>query len=180
MLTDPALLAHVAAEQLRLYEPPKGFVVRRQRKLLLTPDIHDALFADPWKQAAGETPSDARSRRRQQHAILGRYLNGDVFTPNHQVKVLRPTHPDFADIIEFRSGPPRPQTRLFALVYEPGTWICCGFYLRDELGDRNDPRWLAAAQETQAKWRALFPNRAPKSAPWPCDTTQKMRALLDD
>lgn len=180
MLTDPLLEAHVAAGTLRLYEPPKGVVVRRQRTLLLSQEAHDELYREPWDLRGDETARDAHERKRQKHAVLSRFLNGDILIQNVHVKVLKPTTATFRDLVEFRSGPPKPQSRLFTYIYRPGTWVGCSLAFRDDLGDLGDPRWEAVAQLSLDIWTKLFPGRAPYPAPHPCDTKPKMKALLDD
>ena len=132
-----------------------------------------------WTKAAGETPSEARHRYRQFQALLAQFVKGDILVQGVHVKVLRPTDIAFRNIIEFRSGPPDPQTRMFCFVYCPGVWVCTGLHLRSELGDLGDPRWLTAAEASNDAWRAAFGQQVPHPATFPCDTKLKLRALLD-
>ena len=145
----------------------------------MAPNVATEMTQDPWTRVPGETPREARDRRRQFHALVARFVHGDTLVTNVHVKVLRPTHADFKDMIEFRSGPPDPQTRVFCSAYCPGVWIATGFHYRDDLGDFGDPRWLAAAQASKANWASIFGTKSPLSAPYPCDTKAKLRALTD-
>lgn len=179
MLTDPQLNALIQAGQLVPWVPPPGVVVPAVRHLLLTPLVNVELNRNPWKPVPGETQREATARRRQMLGLLSRYLKGDQLLPKIHAKVLEPTKSAFKDLLEFRSGPPDPQTRLFCYVYVPGIWIGSGFHMRDELGDKGDPRWEVAANQSLAVWNQLFPGRLPTSAPYPCDTRSKLKALLD-
>jgi hypothetical protein len=76
-------------------------------------------------------------------------------------------------------APPRPQSRLFAYVYAPGTWIGCKLCLRSELGDLGDPRWSAAAAEARRAWDALFPQRDPYRPTTQCNTFPGLRKITD-
>jgi hypothetical protein len=179
MLTDPLLIDHVDRQRLYEYEPLKGTIVRRQRTLLLTREAHDDLYQDPWERRPGELGREARERRIRKHALLARFIGGHALIPILDVKVLRPSTPAFQNVIEFRSGPPRPQSRLFALIYTPGVWVGAALHFRDDLGGLGDPRWETAAQAAQDAWAALFPERTPHPAPYPCDTRLRLKALLD-
>jgi hypothetical protein len=178
MLTDPLLKGLVASGTLVDWAP--SLPHRRTRHLLMCPRVQADVDQQPWKAAPGETPLEARERRRQFHALLMRFVVGDILRPQIHAKVLKPTAVAFRGIIEFRSGPPDPQTRLFCLKFSGGVWIACGFHLRDDLGDLGDPRWEAAAQATQETWRAAFGDRRPAPAHYPCDTKPKIVSLLDD
>lgn len=145
----------------------------------MTPDVAMTINRDPWPKAPGETPRETTARKRQLQSMLARFINGDKLRPNIHVKVLQPTEAAFSDLLEFRSGPPDPQTRLFAMGYEPSVWICTGFHLREDLGDKGDPRWAAAAKASKDAWSGLFSNRMPLKAPYPCDTIAKLQVLLD-
>jgi hypothetical protein len=179
MLTDPGLLELIAAGRLVPWRPAPGMGVKAVRHLLMTPAVEMAVNRDPWERGPGELAREAMDRRRQFLALLGRFVNGDMLSPMNHVKVLRPTSADFRDLLEVRSGPPDPQTRLFGYVYRPGCWIGTGFHLRSDLGDLGDPAWLRAARASRAAWRDLFPDREPHPAPHPCDSKTKLGALLD-
>ena len=178
MLTDPLLIEHVAERRLYEYEPLKGTNVRRQRSLLLTINARDELYKDPWKRRPGEL-GETRERFLSQHALLARFVGGAALRATHDVKVLRPTTPTFEDLVEFRSGGPSPQSRLFTFVFSPGVWVGACLHFRDNLGDLGDPRWEAAAHQTRAEWEAVFGDRAPHRAHYPCDTRSRLRALTD-
>lgn len=179
MLTDPFLVGHVAAKRLFHWQP-KAVPVRQARVLLLTEEVRNEVDRLPWKKAPGETPREANERRRMFHALLSRFIAGASLTPNIDVKALTPTHAPFRNLLEFRSGPPEPQTRLFTYVYRPGVWVGCGFHLRSELGNFGDPRWLSAATEAQKAWVGIFQATAPHKTIVPCDTRPKLKGLTDD
>jgi hypothetical protein len=181
MLTDPWLVGHVEQGRLRPWEPLPGVPIRLVRKLLLTPDVYDAIYADPWaREPEDGSDRDARDRRRSLHAVTGKFVSGGLMAPRDELELLDPTaDAAFERLFEFRSGPPRPQSRLFAYVYEPSVWVAVGFHLRSELGDYGDPRWSQAAQVARGRWAALFPGRDPHLVPYPCNTFAKLKAVCN-
>jgi hypothetical protein len=179
MLTDPGLLQLIGTGQLVSWQPPPGLVVVQRRHLLMEASVATAVNQDPWVRGAGELGFEARQRRDQFYALLARFLAGDHLSPQTHVKVLQPTSHQFRDLLEVRSGPPDPQTRLFGYVFQPGCWIATGFHLREDLGDKGDPRWLIAAAASQSIWSTLFGSRAPHRAHYPCDSKAKLKALSD-
>lgn len=181
MLNDPALVAHVLGGALREWKPTAGVPVRQVRTLLFTPTAFNDVFRDPWRREPDDrSDRDARERRRSMHAIIGRFVGGQRLAPAHEVKLLDSANDGvFADLLELRSGPPRPQSRLFAYVYSPGTWVAVSLKLRSDLGELGDPRWAEAATECAKEWTTVFPTRAPKAVPFPCNTFAKLGGIAD-
>jgi hypothetical protein len=151
------------------------------RALLLTDDVFNQIYADPWpREREDRSDRDARERRRSLHAITGKFVSGGLMAPRVELALLNPTKDNiFQNLFEFRSGPPRPQSRLFAYAYSPGTFISIGFHLRSDLGEFDDPRWARAAAAARAKWDALFPGRPPHSVPYPCNSFSMLKAVCN-
>lgn len=181
MLTDPLLIGHVNAGRLREWQAAPGVPTRVIRTLLLSPDVFDEVHRNPWqREPEDRSNADARERRRSLHAVVGRFVAGQRLAPRTEIELLNPQlDPAFRDLFEFRSGPPRPQSRLFAYVFAPGTWVALLFRLRSELGDFGDPRRAQAARVARQRWAGLFGSRPPFSAVYPCDSFAKLRALCD-
>ena len=181
MLTDPLLRELVDTKKLVPWFPPSSIPIRVVRTLLVAPIAHELLVRDPWpRDAEDRSDRDARERRRSMHALLNNFVGGMRLTPNVDIKVLEPISPEFADLAEFRSGPPRPQSRLFAQVYQRGVWVALGFRLRSDLGDRGDPRWSEAAQECKANWSASIGRKSPHRLRYPCNSFKDLRFYSDD
>lgn len=170
MLTDPLLLGAVDAGELRLWTGSVGVPIRLVRRMLMTPSTYDEIMRDPWpREPEDRSDHDARSRRRNLHAVINKFVEGGKLVPDFEAKVLQPSAPEFKNLIELRSGPPRPQSRLLTYVFQPGVWIGVSLRLRSELGARDDPRWLREAALCRSAWVSIFGNRPAHSVTYPLD-----------
>ena len=180
MLTDPLLVKLVAGARLVEWRASPALPVRMMRTLLLVPDAAAEIAKEPWtREPEDRSNADTRNRRRALHALLNNFIMGRRMTPDEDVKALRPTSSAFVDLVEMRSGPPRPQARLLILIYSPGVWIGLKFLSRSELGEMGDPRWEDAAGDVKQIWRDLFDNKNWMTVKYPIRSFLDLKRLAD-
>lgn len=152
-----------------------------RRSLLFEPKVLQQVQNTRWPRALEDkSATPAKERRRVTHALINNFVRGDSVAPDVSVKALTAKIDlAFTNLIELRSGPPNPQSRLFVYVYCPGTWIVLKFASRDELGNLGDPRWSAAAKECKSLWLEIFGSRKPYVIKFPIRTFAELRALTD-
>lgn len=172
MLTDPQLVSLVDAGRLMLWTGSPGVPIRFVRRMLLTPTTYQMVIKDPWgREPEDKSDTHARLRRRSIHALINKFVEGGKLAPDFDVKALQQTSPEFENLLELRSGPPAPQSRIFTYVFEPGVWIGMNINLRSDLGALGDPRWRATAGECRRHWAVLFGDRTthriPRRLSWP-------------
>jgi len=179
MLSDPLLIKLVEDGILVPWTPGPALPMPVVRHLLLVPEVHAEIIKEPWtREVEDKSDKDARDRRRALHALLNNFIGGRRMSPDVDVKILKPVNMYLNNLLEMRSGPPRPQARIFVQVYGPGVWIGLKFASRDKLGAFGDPRWEVAAQEVKGRWAKIFGSKKCFIARYPCDFPE-LRKLAD-
>lgn len=179
-LTPAIVATKCAPQQLVPWLPTRPGAFREVRTVFLHHEVATLFNANPWPRDRLDLDDDPSLRRRQFHAVLQGFITGRPLLLDLELKLLKPISAEFADLWEFRSMPPDPQTRLLGFFAAPGCFVGLWFGLRRDLGDKNDIRWSNAAKICRQRFALLFPGAAPMPSAWPISGRAGLRSYTDE
>lgn len=182
MLTWAEIEAQRANGRLVLWLPsPRMQIEAGSRCLYMLKSVHDAFDARPWPSTQPLSPAIEKLRRQTMRAVLSRYVTGKGLNYGSDMKELgsRTVDTKFNGFWEFRSQPPKEETRLFGYFARPGAFVATSFKGRGSFGGIDHSSWLAEQQHCEQEWRNLFGPKAYMKKPWPVRMKTELKAYLD-
>jgi hypothetical protein len=110
--------------------------------------------------------------------VLARYVKGAQLNINRDIKELgsKNANPKMRGFWEFRSHPPREETRLFGFFARTGAFVATDFQPRGMF--TSQAVWDAQRVSCKARWDALT-NGAPFAVvPWPVTTKDQLNTYI--
>lgn len=151
----------------------------QKRTIFMTPAVFADFNVQPWPRDPLNLDDRPAERRRNFHGLLERFVAGQNVVPDQHLKLLRPAAPTFANVWEFRSMPPDPQTRLIGYFVSVGCFLALWFGPRRELDPLIGRGWNAVVKDVHDEFDVLFPGRTPLQSKWPVSTRAELARYIN-
>lgn len=141
--------------------PPEG------RALVMLPNVYQEFCHGTWFAPAGEPSARTRERKASLRLVLERYVKGHHLNLNRDIKELgtKKINAAMRGCWEFRSHPPKEETRLFGFFARPGAFIAVSFQARGKFVTQND--WQVQRNLCHGYWNSLTGTVPYMTGPWP-------------
>lgn len=146
----------IADQRIGVFEPllPN---IECKRGLLLTKEIHDELDTDGWADP------EMGHRFGALEADLLKFVENDIipvgmapYNKDKSAFLARIDPPEYG-VWTIRSYAPNPSIRVFGGFAERDTFVAIMTKGREDLDGPHGTKWMAAREETLARWNSLLP-----------------------